>query len=100
MTIATCVIARQMFLRARTVCATVLFCVCAASAALAQTTQGLISGQLIDNVTGRPIAAASVLYESAVSNLAGASMSDSSGYYYLPLLSPGFYRVRVTAPAY
>lgn len=71
-----------------------------AIAALAQTTQGLISGQLIDNVTGRPIAAASVLYESAVSNLAGASMSDSSGYYYLPLLSPGFYRVRVTAPAY
>ena len=28
------------------------------------------------------------------------STSDASGYYYLPLLSPGLYRVRVTAPAY
>ncbi len=34
------------------------------------------------------------------SNLAGAATSDSAGYYYLPLLSPGFYQIRVTAPAY
>ncbi|MGD0134739.1 MAG: carboxypeptidase-like regulatory domain-containing protein [Bryobacteraceae bacterium] len=76
-----------------------LFLLCAA-AATSQTTQGLISGQLLDSVTGRPIPAASVLFASAVTNLAGASVSDASGYYYLPLLSPGIYQIRVTAAAY
>ena len=71
-----------------------------ACAAVSQTTQGLISGKLLDSVTGRPIAGATVLYSSSVSNLAGASASDPSGYYYLPLLSPGLYQVRVTAPDY
>src|SRR5580658_635667 len=71
-----------------------------ACAAISQTTQGLISGQLLDSVSGRPIPGASVLYASSVGNLAGAATSDSSGYYYLPLLSPGFYMVRVTAPAF
>ncbi len=66
----------------------------------AQTTQGLISGRLVSSVTGQPIAGASVTYTSSISNLAGAAQSDASGYYYLPLLSPGFYRLRVTAPAY
>ena len=71
-----------------------------ATVSFAQTTQGLISGRLVDSVTGRPIAAASVLYSSSLSNLAGASASDASGYYYLPLLSPGFYRIRVNASGY
>jgi hypothetical protein len=76
-----------------------LFIFCAA-AATSQTTQGLISGQLVDSVTGRPIAGANVIFSSATSNLAGASSSDASGYYYLPLLSPGIYRIRVMASAY
>ena len=46
---------------------------------------------------GRPVAAANVIYSSATSNLAGAASSDASGYYYLPLLSPGIYQIRVTA---
>src|ERR1700693_3502853 len=66
----------------------------------AQTTQGLISGRLVSTATGQPIAGASVTYTSSISNLAGAAQSDASGYYYLPLLSPGFYRLRVTVPAY
>ena len=74
------------------------FCFLRLCAALAQTTQGLISGRLLNSVTGRPIAGATVLYSSSLSNLAGASMSDPSGYYYLPLLSPGFYQIRVNAP--
>jgi Carboxypeptidase regulatory-like domain/TonB-dependent Receptor Plug Domain len=65
-----------------------------------QTTQGLISGQLVDSVTGQPVAAANVLFASTTSNLAGAASSDASGYYYLPLLSPGIYQIRVTAGAY
>jgi hypothetical protein len=71
-----------------------------AAAATSQTTQGLISGQLVDSVTGRPIAAANVIFSSATTTLAGGASSDASGYYYLPLLSPGIYQIRVMAPAY
>ncbi len=71
-----------------------------AVAGLSQTTQGLISGRLVSSVTGRPIAGASVTCASSTSNLAGAAASDADGYYFLPLLSPGFYRLRVTDPAY
>ena len=79
-----CVILRDF---ARSSC-----CSSAPPPATPQTTQGLISGQLADSVTGRPIAAANVFYSSTTSNLAGAAASDASGYYYLPLLSPGIYR--------
>jgi hypothetical protein len=71
-----------------------------AAAALSQTTQGLISGQLVDSVTGRPVASANVVFSSATTTLAGGASSDASGYYYLPLLSPGIYSIRVMAPAY
>ncbi|HEX5230156.1 MAG TPA: carboxypeptidase regulatory-like domain-containing protein [Bryobacteraceae bacterium] len=67
---------------------------------VAQTTQGLISGQLVDSVTGRPIPQATVTFSSAITNLAGAAATDESGYYYLPLLSPGIYQIRVTSSAY
>jgi carboxypeptidase family protein/TonB-dependent receptor-like protein len=72
----------------------------ATSAALSQTTQGLISGKLLSSVSGRPIGGANIFYSSSLSNLAGASASDPSGYYYLPLLSPGFYQIRVSAAGY
>jgi Carboxypeptidase regulatory-like domain/TonB-dependent Receptor Plug Domain len=64
---------------------------------VAQTTQGLISGRLLNSVTGRPIPGASILYSSSLTNLSGRAVSDESGYYLLPLLSPGIYQVRVTA---
>ena len=70
------------------------------AAGTSQTTQGLISGQLVDSVTGRPVADANVIFASATSNLAGGASSDASGYYYLPLLSPGNYQIRVMADAY
>jgi hypothetical protein len=63
----------------------------------AQTTQGVISGRLVNSTTGRPIAAANVAYVSGTSTSAGSSTSDADGYYALPLLSPGNYRVRATA---
>jgi len=71
-----------------------------AVAGVSQTTQGLISGQLVNSVTGRPVAAASVTYSSSTSNLAGSARSDDAGYYYLPLLSPGFYRISVAHASY
>jgi hypothetical protein len=64
-----------------------------------QTTQGVISGRLLNSVSGRPIAGASLVCVSADES-AVASVSDASGYYYLPLLSPGFYRVRATAAGF
>jgi hypothetical protein len=54
----------------------------------------------VDSVTGRPIASANVLFSSATTTLAGGASSDASGYYYLPLLSPGIYAIRVMAPSY
>jgi Carboxypeptidase regulatory-like domain/TonB-dependent Receptor Plug Domain len=64
-----------------------------------QTTQGLISGHLVDSVTGRPVAEAAVAATSD-SGAEARAESDADGYYYLPLLSPASYRIRVTAPNY
>jgi hypothetical protein len=69
-------------------------------AGLGQTTQGLISGRVVNSVTGRAVAGATVSYASPASALSGTSLSDASGYYYLPLLSPGAYRVRVVADGF
>jgi hypothetical protein len=66
----------------------------------AQTTQGLISGRLLSSVTGTPIQGANIVYTSSFTNLAGGAVSDESGYYLLPLLSPGLYQVRVTAKGF
>jgi len=62
-----------------------------------QTTQGLISGRLVDSITGSPIGGAAIEYSSSSS---GTALSGADGYYYLPLLSPGLYRVRVTAAGF
>ena len=70
------------------------------AAASAQTTQGLISGRLLNSVTGTPIQGARIVFTSSLTTLAGGAVSDSSGYYLLPLLSPGLYQVRVTADGF
>ncbi len=64
---------------------------------LAQTTQGVISGRLVNSTTGRPVAGANVAYVSGTATSAGSANTDADGYYALPLLSPGTYRVRATA---
>ncbi|MEP6960645.1 MAG: carboxypeptidase regulatory-like domain-containing protein [Acidobacteriota bacterium] len=68
--------------------------------ATAQTTQGVISGRLVNSTTGRAIAGAIVTYASATSTSGGSSMTGADGYYSLPLLSPGTYRVRANAMLY
>lgn len=70
------------------------------AACYCQTTQGLISGRLIDSSTGQPIGGANVVFSSGLTNLGGGAPSDASGNYYLPLLSPGFYTLRITATGY
>ena len=57
-------------------------------------------GGLLNSLTGRPLSGASVETSSFTSTSTGRSVSDAGGYYYLPLLSPGMYRVRVTAPGF
>ncbi len=66
----------------------------------AQTTQGLISGNIRNSVDARPISGAEIRYHNEANNIDGTVLSDNSGSYVLPLLSPGFYRIRVTAPDY
>ena len=66
----------------------------------AQTTQGLISGQVIDLEDGNPIPNARVTYLSLATNTTGAALTSSFGFYFLPLLPPGNYRIRVTADRY
>jgi Carboxypeptidase regulatory-like domain/TonB-dependent Receptor Plug Domain len=66
---------------------------------LAQTTQGLISGRLLDSVTGRPVPGSAITYSSEA-GATGSAITDASGYYYLLQLSPGTYRVRVDAKTY
>src|SRR3984957_4726680 len=65
------------------------------AAASAQTTQGLISGRLVNSVTGAPVQGARIVFSSSLTTVAGGAVSDSSGYYLLPLLSPGIYDIRV-----
>lgn len=66
----------------------------------AQSTQGLITGRIIDSRSGRPIASAPVTWTHTATGTTGLSSSNSEGYYYLAQLSPGRYRVRVTADNY
>ncbi len=67
---------------------------------VAQTTQGLISGSLVNSVTGRPIAAASVSFTSESLSATGTYQADSAGYFFLPLLSPGTYSVQRHLPGW
>jgi len=77
--------------------ATLLVCI---APGFAQTTQGLISGRLTDSRTGRPLANSTLLCSSSATNTVAAAQTDPAGFYYLPLLPPGLYRVRATAPGY
>ncbi|HSB13905.1 MAG TPA: carboxypeptidase regulatory-like domain-containing protein [Bryobacteraceae bacterium] len=66
----------------------------------AQTTHALISGRVVDVQTGLGIGGAQVTYSAAATNASATAHSDDSGYYVLPLLAPGFCRVRVAADGY
>ncbi len=74
--------------------------VCGAASLVAQTTQGLISGSILNSVTGKPIAGASVTYESSALSATGQYKSDPNGDFFLPLLSTGTYTIRAAAAGY
>src|SRR5258708_17188049 len=68
--------------------------------AFPQTTQALISGRILDVQTGNPISDAEISCEGISITPLGAVRSDSSGYFILPLLSPGQYKLRAGAAKY
>jgi hypothetical protein len=68
--------------------------------ASAQTTQGLISGRIVDSQSGRPVAGAEIRCTIAGGGSPLVAHSGASGYFVLPLLSPATYRLRVEAVRY
>jgi hypothetical protein len=45
-----------------------------------QTTQGIISGRLVDSRTGQPIAGASIDYRAQLTDTGGVASSDPGGF--------------------
>jgi len=70
------------------------------TAALAQTTQGLISGRVLDLRSGQPVAGAAIQCQSYIGGPGTLAQSGTDGYFVLPLLSPGLYRIRIEASGY
>ncbi len=68
--------------------------------AYAQTTQGLISGQVRDRSTGRPIVGAKVQAVGSLDSTMRETSSNEDGYYWLTQLSPATYRIAVAAPQF
>ncbi len=66
----------------------------------AQTTQGLIAGRILNSVTGRPVANATITWSSTTLAASGIQKTDALGYYFLPLLSAGAYNVRTEAATF
>jgi len=76
-------------------------CLAAVTAsAFGQTTQGMISGRIVDSISGQPLAQASVQCAGSSSDSGRVARTDSAGYFVVPLLSPGAYRLQVSAAGY
>lgn len=65
-----------------------------------QSTQGLISGRVVDSLSGAPVPAAKIVCFNNDSSASRTVAPDGSGFYVVPLLSPGIYRLRVDAPGF
>src|SRR5262245_62141959 len=65
-----------------------------------QTTEGLIRGRITDAQTGAAIAGATVACDNRATHTTVLAHTGPGGYYALPLLPPGVYRVRVSAETY
>src|SRR5262245_4044593 len=61
----------------------------------AQTTDGAISGRIVNSQTGDPISGVRVHATHLSSNLGRSAVTGPSGFFLLPLLPPGVYRMRI-----
>jgi hypothetical protein len=66
---------------------------------LSQTTQGLISGRVIYQASGKPLAGVVVTYQNLATGTNGQRTTEASGNYSLPLLSPGLVPLASAAPS-
>ena len=78
--------AQQAYFRRALFCFLVFLSLTAISRA--QTTQGLISGQVIDLEDGNPIPNARVTYLSLATNTTGTALTSSFGFYFLHFCRP------------
>src|SRR5277367_2962853 len=85
--------------RRTTWCTAILWCV-HQSAGLCQTTQAVIAGRIINSLTGNPVAGAEISSFPSDGEPERKVPSSKDGYFAIPLLSPGTYRVRVAAEHY
>ena len=74
--------------------------VAAIATAIAQTTQGLILGRVLDTQAGRPVELATIRCRNTGTDSTTTARSDKEGFFVLPLLSPGPYQIRVEAEQY
>ena len=68
--------------------------------AFGQTTQGMISGRIVDSISGQPLAQASVQCAGPSSDSGRVARTDAAGYFVVPLLSPATYHIQVSAAGY
>jgi hypothetical protein len=73
------------------------FCLASFAANAQSTTQGSISGSVMD-ATGAAVPGATVAIQNTGTGFAVNLVSDSSGYFKAPLLEPGTYSVNISAP--
>lgn len=66
----------------------------------AQTTQGLIVGQVANAISNQPLPEALVSLEGLATSSKFSILTSPNGSYSFPLLSPGPYRITVTKPGY
>ena len=75
-------------------------CIVLSSSGYGQTTQGLIAGAVVSVQNGRPLPGATIQYTQLETNTSGVRSVSNSGWFALPLLPPGTYRLRVEAEDY
>src|SRR5438552_1213631 len=68
--------------------------------AVSQTTQGDLVGRITDSITGRGVNQVSVTVRNEATTTVFPARADSAGNYAVASLSPGEYRVTVTAANY
>ena len=71
-----------------------------AAFAFAQTTEGMISGRIVDSISGQPVAEASVECVGPSGDSGRVANTDAAGYFVVPLLSPGTFRIEISADGY
>ncbi len=66
----------------------------------AQSTLGLISGRIVDSLTGEAISGSRVEYIARDTGTGGGVLTGAEGFYVIGFLAPGQYQIRVTADGY